>query len=312
MVAAIGMGTAGHRIAVARTLMGWGQGMVGCMIARSFSASASMDLLQRWPVFLSGVLAVIAASTLLGWWMMRMRFLPGSTAVWGMSPGAASAMTLMSANYGADARLVALMQYLRVLLVAGVASIVAHVLGEHSVGTAAVFPLDRPVHWEFLAATVVIALSGHVVARLARWPSAALVFPMFAAISLQRMGIMEIELTYWVLALAFAVIGWSIGLKFNRDLLLHAARSLPRIVACTSALIAVCAAFAALLVMAAGVDPMTAYLAMSPGGIDSVAIIAVSNRIDEPFVMTMQVLRLVTVVLLGPMTARFAARNATR
>ena len=40
--------------------------------------------------------------------------LPGTTAVWGSSPGAATAMVLMAEAFGADARLVAFMQYLRV------------------------------------------------------------------------------------------------------------------------------------------------------------------------------------------------------
>ena len=37
--------------------------------------------------------------------------LPGTTALWGTSPGAASVMTIMAESYGADMRLVAFMQY---------------------------------------------------------------------------------------------------------------------------------------------------------------------------------------------------------
>ena len=51
--------------------------------------------------------------------------LPGTTAVWGIAPGGASVMMLMSGGFGADARLVAFMQYLRVVMVAAVASLVA-------------------------------------------------------------------------------------------------------------------------------------------------------------------------------------------
>ena len=72
---------------------------------------------------------VVAASSLLGWLMTRWQMMPGTTALWGTSAGAASVMTIMAEHYGADPRLVAFMQYLRVVLVAVVAAIVARLFG---------------------------------------------------------------------------------------------------------------------------------------------------------------------------------------
>ena len=63
-----------------------------------------------------------------GWSMMKSGIIPGMTAAWGSSPGGASAMVAMAGAYGADVRLVALMQYLRVMLVVLTASTVAHFL----------------------------------------------------------------------------------------------------------------------------------------------------------------------------------------
>jgi uncharacterized protein len=59
--------------------------------------------------------------------------------------------------------------------------------------------------------------------------------------------------------------------------------------------------------MAAHVDPLTAYLATSPGGADSVAIIAASTKVDVPFVLAMQTTRLVAVILLAPVITRYVA-----
>ena len=47
--------------------------------------------------------------------------------------------------------------------------------------------------------------------------------------------------------------------------------------------------------MVAGVDPLTAYLATSPGGSDSIAIIAASTNVDVSFVMAMQTVRMLAV-----------------
>ena len=118
---------------------------------------------------------------------------------------------------------------------------------------------------------------------------------------------MTIELPHWLLAIAYALVGWQIGLRFTWPLFVHAAKALPRIIACTLALIALCGGLAALLVVTAGIDPLTAYLATSPGGADTVAIIAASSNVDAPFVMTMQIVRSVAILILGPAMARLIA-----
>ena len=83
------------------------QGIIGCMIARMVPLSIMGDILSHWLLFTAGVLSVVIACSLLGWLMTRLRLLPGTTALWGMSPGAASVMTIMAESYGADIRLVA-------------------------------------------------------------------------------------------------------------------------------------------------------------------------------------------------------------
>jgi uncharacterized protein len=124
-------------------------------------------------------------------------------------------------------------------------------------------------------------------------------------IVLTHFGLMTIELPEWLLAGSYALVGWNIGLRFTRPLLIHAARALPRVLGGALALIAMCGVVAAFLVVAAGVDPLTAYLATSPGGADSVAIIAASSNVDVSFVMAMQTVRLIAVLFLGPSITKF-------
>mgnify|MGYP006195855451 CR=1 FL=1 len=123
------------------------QGIVGCMIARMVPLSIVGDILGHWVLFSFGVVSVLAASCGLGWLMTRLQMLPGTTALWGISPGAASVMTFMAESYGADIRLVALMQYLRVFLVAGIAALVARMFGVSSSYGAAAIVWFPEVHW---------------------------------------------------------------------------------------------------------------------------------------------------------------------
>jgi membrane AbrB-like protein len=68
-----------------------------------------------------------------------------------------------------------------------------------------------------------------------------------------------------------------------------------------------CGALAAMLVHLLGIDPLTAYLATSPGGVDSVAIIAASTKVDTSFVMSLQTSRFLVILLVGPAISRFVA-----
>lgn len=61
-----------------------------------------------------------------------------------------------------------------------------------------------------------------------------------------------------------------------------------------------------------GIDPLTAYLATSPGGLDSIAIIATSTPVDLPFVMALQTARFLLVLLLGGPISKAVARLIDR
>ena len=55
---------------------------------------------------------------------------------------------------------------------------------------------------------------------------------------------MTIELPPWLLAISYAIVGWNIGMRFTRPILVHALRALPRVAASILALIAICGGFA--------------------------------------------------------------------
>jgi membrane AbrB-like protein len=283
------------------------QGVVGCMIANMLPPTMLTEVIGHWPMFLFGVVSVILISGFLGWVMARLGLMPGTTVVWGLSPGASSAMIAMAQQYGADTQFVALMQYLRLVMVAGVASGVARLAGlgglHHKVA-GVWFP---PIAWLSLGETLVLAVSGPIAARLLRFPALSLLVPMFAGVVLSYRGLMVIETPPWLLAIGYALVGWWVGLRFTRPLLIHAAKVLPRMIVCILALILLCGGLAVVLVVFAGIDPLTAYLATSPGGADSVAIIAASSNVDAAFVMSMQTLRFLGVLLAGPALARFVA-----
>ena len=314
MIAGIVLGSNGARIGVPRLAVYAAQTIVGCLIARSITSDIVHAFLKDWPLLLGAVLIIILTSSLVGFLISRWRVLPGSTAVWGSAPGGASVMMIMAGAFGADARLVAFMQYLRVVLVAAVATLVSRFwVGSADIGAVAALQASSsatlPLPWGGFAVTLLIAAGGGLIGRALRIPAGGLLLPMALAAVLEAMGLVTLVLPQWLLAITYAFLGWSIGLSFNREILQHAARAMLPITLAIGVMIGVCAALAALLVRAAGIDPLTAYLATSPGGMDSVAIIGAASNVDLSFVMALQVVRLVIVLIVGPPLARFIAQR---
>ncbi|RST87081.1 AbrB family transcriptional regulator [Aquibium carbonis] len=313
MIAAIVAGVSGATVRPAPSFFVAAQGIIGCVIVSAIEPSLFRTLLSGWPVIVAAVLSTLAASSLLGMMVARWGSMPGTTAVWGSAPGAASAMVVMADAFGADARLVAFMQYLRVLIVSISAAVLARIWID--VGDAARPPVDWLPHLILpdFAMTLVIALVGAFGGRMTGIPGATLLGPLLIGIPLHLGLGLDLQLPEWLLATSYAIIGWSIGLRFTRPILLHAARSLPQIIGAILVLTGFCAAVGAVLAATFDVDPLTAFLATSPGGMDSVAIIAAaSGSVDLSFVMTLQMTRFLIVLIVGPPLAKAIAMRMNR
>jgi len=311
MAAAIILAVRGAGLRIASPLMTLAQGVVGLMIATILPASLLGEVAARWPVVLAGTLSTLVASAALGWVLARSGLLPGTTAIWGSAPGAASVMTILSESYGADIRLVAFMQYLRVACVALSSALVARIYG---VSTVAATGVDWFPAMPFAGVVVTLALAAVLAfgGDALRIPGGTFLLPMFGGMALVQMGVMTIHLPPWLLALSYALIGWGIGLRFTPAILGHAARVFPQVFAAIVALLLTCGAAAWALVVFAGVAPLTAFLATSPGGLDSVAIISASTTVDVPFVMAMQMARFLLVLFTGPTLAKLLSGDRVR
>jgi uncharacterized protein len=308
MAAAIGVAAFEGRIAAPKWLFVMAQGVVGCLVARSIGPDILTTILRQWPTFLICVCAVIFFGVALGGLLARWKILPGTTAIWGSSPGAATVMVLMADSFGGDMRLVAVMQYLRIAFVGIVASVVSRLWMTSGNAAAAAPDWFPPVAAGPFGETLALAVGGAVIGVKSKIPAGALLVPMLIGVVLSGSRIVTITLPPWLLAGCYALVGWSIGLRFTRPILLHAARLLPRIVASIFVLIAACGCLAYVLHVVTGTDALTAYLATSPGGADSVAIIAASSKVDLPFVMSMQIARMLLLILIGPSLARLLVR----
>lgn len=307
MIAGLLFAINGAQLSLPRLPYTTAQALIGCVIASSLNREIMGRFLQEWPLFMASVLSIVAMSSLLGYIMAKRQIFPGTTAVWGTSAGGASAMILLAEAHGADVRLVAFMQYFRVVCVAsaaaGVAAYMFNVSGaEHP-------PLDffPPFDWSDLIKTLVLTAATSYLGKILKIPAGTMLVPMLSLAVLHAFDLVTIVLPLWLLAIAYAIIGWRIGLAFTRRLLRHVAKAALPVALSIFILIAFGGCLAFLLSKLMNIDPLTAYLATSPGGLDSVAIIAATTHVDMPFVMALQTVRFLVILALGPYISRLIA-----
>jgi membrane AbrB-like protein len=229
------------------------------------------------------------------------------TAALGMVAGGASGIVTMARDLGGDDRLVAFMQYLRVLVVVLLTPVLAAVAfpGHAAHGTAATAGLPVLGDARDWALTAALAVAGAAAGRLVRLPAGMLLGPMILA------GAVTLSApAHWFVApalaqdAAFAVIGLQVGLRFTMETVRQTGRLLVPVLLGVAVLLAACFALAVVLDATTSVSLLDAYLATTPGGLYAVLAVAVGAGANTTFIVAVQGLRVVVMVLLAPLAVR--------
>ena len=282
--------------------------VIGVAAGSLLQEVATGDLVTRWLPFLLFSVATIAMSVGLGLLLARFTVLDPVTATFGMMGGGAQGMVALSRELGADERLVATMQYLRVVIIVATVPLMADIAFDASTASAPDGGADGGgsllTDLLFLAGT---GAAGLLLARVTRLPTGALLGPMIVAAAVSVAGPMDPAVPSVLQALALAGLGLSVGLGFTRQSLRTAGKVLPAVVAAILVMIVVCAVVGAILAPIADVSTLAGYLGTSPGGLSVVVGIAVTSDADGAFVISVQVLRLFMMLLIAPALARALA-----
>jgi len=209
--------------------------------------------------------------------------------------------------------MVAVLQYLRVLLIVVLMPVVATVVYGASAGGDGPAAASAGPGWPAgLLFTVACSVTGVVVGRLVRLPVAALLGPMVAAAAVEMTGLApDIEVPALLQSAAFLVIGLQVGISFTRASLTTIGRALPLALAVIAGLILASAGLGAVLAAVTGASPLDGYLATTPGGLYAVLATATDSGADATFVLAVQVLRLFVMLLSAPLVARWLRRGLT-
>lgn len=304
----------GPALRLPRAAAAAGQALLGVLIGALAQPSTLSALARDWWAVVLVVASTLALSFAGAAVLARHRSVDATTATFALVAGGASGVTAMSAELGADQRVVAVVQYLRVLVVVVSLPFVAALLpgGDGAGGAAA--PPTGSASWPVdLAFTAVCAAAGLGLARWVRVPAATLLWPLAVSVALSVTGLSRgAAVPVPVADLAYAVIGLGVGLTFTRASLGAVARVLPLATAVVAGLLVAVAAVSVPLLRTVGFSTLDAYLASTPGGLSAVLAVTASRGGDATLVLAVQVLRLLAVVLTAPLVAAVLRRRAGR
>jgi uncharacterized protein len=288
------------------------QAVVGVALGAQVRSSSLSSLAHSWlPV------AVVSVGTLLislaaGKLLARVTFVDEPTGALGMVAGGASGIVAMANELGADDRLVAFMQYLRVLVVVLLTPLLIPIMfpGHHGGGLVGQSTFGDAKGWLLTGG---IAAAGWFLATRFRFPAGTLLVPMvLAAIVVLAVPNGEFEVPNVVQQVAFAGIGLQVGLRFTMETVRSLGSLLLPVLASILGIIVACFGLALLLDATTDVSLLDAYLATTPGGVFAVVAVAFGAGANTTFILGVQGLRLLVMVLLAPVAVRWLTRGSVK
>ncbi|MCZ2829985.1 AbrB family transcriptional regulator [Modestobacter sp. VKM Ac-2986] len=313
LVAGLGRALLGRtRLALPRHAGTGAQAVIGVSIGALIQTDTLRTIGEHWLSVLLVTVATLGVSLVAGQLMRLQRGISPVTGAFSMIAGGASGITAMARDLGADEQVVAVLQYLRVLLIVVAMPIVATTVYGASAGSGPAPAEDGPGWPAGLLFTVVCVVVGVALGRVSRIPVGALLGPMAVAAVLDLTGLSQgATLPGLLEAAGFLAIGLQVGLGFTRASLRLVGRALPLALLLIVSAVVACAGLGAVLARTAGVSPLDGYLATTPGGLYAVLATARGSGADATFVLAVQVLRLFVMLFSAPLLARLLRPRAS-
>ncbi|MBM3483745.1 MAG: AbrB family transcriptional regulator [Alphaproteobacteria bacterium] len=294
---------AGAKLAVPPTLRSAMIAILGVLLGSQFTPSL-FENLSQWYV---GLAAVVISTALMAlacivFFRVFARY-DRTTAYFAAMPGGLSEMMLLGESMGGDARTISLTHGVRILLAVFLIAFYFRLFegfdgSQMPVTTAASLPL-----WEIVA-LLACAFVGLYAGKRLRLPAPQIVGPMILSAGLHLSGVLEHRPPAEIVALAQVILGAAIGARFSGMALRNVWRVMFYAAGATVIMLMIAVGIAYGLAPVAGTSGSTLLLALAPGGLAEMSLIALALGNVAAFVSTHHVVRIIVVVIIAPQLFR--------
>lgn len=282
------------------------QAVIGVAVGTYLQRSTLAAVSAKWASVVPTCIATLAVSILAGFILAKVAPVDRATSSFGMIAGGAAGIISISRELGADERMVAVLQYLRLLIIVALTPLIATTMfGAAGLNTRA----GAGGGLTAVGFAALCASSGVALGRLLRLPAGDLLGPLIVA-AVYSIGFgsgSETSVPPLVQDCAFAIIGLQVGLRFTVANLREARVLLPAAITIIGAMILISAGLGAVLAYFAHVTQLDGYLATTPGGFSAVVAFTLGTNANFAFVLSVQVLRTLIMLVAAPPLARWVA-----
>ncbi|MFN7223079.1 MAG: AbrB family transcriptional regulator [Paracoccaceae bacterium] len=234
------------------------------------------------------------------------------TAYFAGMPGGLSEMIEIGEASGAKPAPIILAHSLRIVVTIALIAFWFRIVEGHAVG-AFTGASDAVLTWQDALLLLTSAVVGSLVGKGLRFPAPTFLGPLLVSAILHLAGLTESAPPGLLVSAAQVLLGTVLGCRFlgirARTVLLAAA------LAIGATLLTLALAFGAALAMRylSGIAPDQALLALAPGGLTEMGLIALAIQADVAFVALHHVVRILFVIVLAPVAFRLLmGRRSTR
>lgn len=220
-------------------------------------------------------------------------------------PGGFTEMTLMGTDLGGDAKTIALAHATRILIVVsvipfyfrGILGLEVPTLPSNLVSVVS-FPMTDAL------ILLTCAVVGLVSAQTLKLPAPAFLGPMALSAIAHAVGWTTTAPPLELIAVAQIVVGASIGNRFTGHSWASARKTI-LLASTTTGIMILCASIVGIIAAAPLGRPFEALvLALSPGGLAEMALIALTLGVNTAFVSTLHIMRILLVLAAAPLVAK--------
>lgn len=256
--------------------------LLAAMICISFGGAAYLRLVHGWDL-LTGYLAA--------------------------APGGLSQVMALAAELGTDLRAIAIVQTLRVAILAAGLPTALSVFGfvghPNIAATANIFD---PTQLDELAILVAVSTVAAIIAHWVNFPGGLLFGAMISSAALHGAAIVHVAMPWWLTNTVMIAFGGVTGARFAGTTLRMLLNFLGAALGSFTVAAAITAVFAAGLVGLLSLPVSDVMVAYAPGAVDAMMLLALALHVDPVYVGSHHLVRIFFVLLSMPVVARRAAK----
>ena len=279
--------------------------VIGVMLGAGFSPDM-LDVIGGWVATLVLLVPFLAAAGAVSFFVYRRAggYDP-ITAFFSAMPGGLNEMLIVGEEAGGDAKRIALAHATRILIViVCVALFFGLVLDIRADASASNYTTLTALSLADYLILIACAVVGTYMGSALKLPAAPVMGPMTLSAIVHITGLVHEAPPSLIVIAAQVIMGTTIGCRFKGTTFAEVGRDLRLGALSSVSMIGVAVAFATLVSVTGDVSLAQAFLALSPGGLTEMSLLALAMGQDVAYVGVMHIVRIALVIFAAPYAFR--------